>query len=230
MNVARAPQVSPAAAPDLSRSSTGGEQAQRRADETRRRILLSAARLFRDKGYRATTLRDIALASRLGTGSAYYHFGSKEDLLNQVLDDGIAGFEALVRAALAAVRPDAPELERLRAAAGAHLHALLEGDEFTRTYSRVYVQLPVSMRQRNHTRRALYFSFWRGLFEAAQSAGELHPDLPVGTAVDLLIAAMSRVHEWYKPEVNETGAEDGIDRLAGRLIDWLVRGIGPQRS
>src|ERR1700722_4518574 len=93
-----------------------------RAADTRQRILLTAARLFRDKGYRATTLRDIARASRLGTGSAYYHFGSKEDLLNQVLDDGIAHFECLVSGAIEALGPEASVIARLRAAATAHLH------------------------------------------------------------------------------------------------------------
>jgi TetR/AcrR family transcriptional regulator, cholesterol catabolism regulator len=227
MKASRAPEALPDAAPDLS-IRVGSEPADRRAVNTRRRILLAAARLFRDKGYRATTLRDIARASRLGTGSMYYHFGSKEELLTQILDDGSAAIEDLVRAAIAAAGPDATKMDRVRAAVAAHLHGLLEASEYTRAYSRIYGQLPISMRHYDHGRRAIYFNLWLSLFEAAQASGELHPNLPIGTAIALLQAAMSRVHEWYPMATADP--DESIDQFANRIIDWLVRGIGPDRS
>lgn len=222
----------PAAAPALGKSDavetepsdSTPREVPHRAAKTRQRILLAAARLFRDKGYRATTLRDIARASRLGTGSAYYHFGSKEDLLNQVLDEGIAHFERLMRDALEALGPNASVIARLRAAATAHLRGLLTANELTRAYSRVYVQLPASMHQRNHARRAIYFALWQGLLEEGMRTGELDPALPAAKALPLIIAALSRVHEWYDPDENPD--TDEIADLGGQLIDWLVRGIG----
>ena len=53
---------------------------------SKERILLSAARLFRDQGYAATTLRMIASLSEIKAGSIYYHFDSKESILIDVLN------------------------------------------------------------------------------------------------------------------------------------------------
>lgn len=57
---------------------------------TRRRILDTAERLFAEKGYSGTTLRDVASASGLRIPSLYNHFASKDSLYAAVLEQGIA--------------------------------------------------------------------------------------------------------------------------------------------
>jgi len=57
---------------------------------TRRRILDTAERLFAEKGYNGTTLRDVAAASGLRIPSLYNHFPSKDSLYAAVLEQGIA--------------------------------------------------------------------------------------------------------------------------------------------
>lgn len=52
-----------------------------KAEETRERILDSALKLFRDKGFDETTMRDIAAEAGVATGAAYYYFRSKEELV-----------------------------------------------------------------------------------------------------------------------------------------------------
>jgi AcrR family transcriptional regulator len=52
-----------------------------KAEETRERILDAALRLFRDKGFDETTMRDVATAAGVATGAAYYYFRSKQDLV-----------------------------------------------------------------------------------------------------------------------------------------------------
>ena len=59
------------------------------AELTRDHILKSAAKLFRDQGYVATTLRQIADAAGIQAGSVYYHFRSKDEILTEILDTGI---------------------------------------------------------------------------------------------------------------------------------------------
>ncbi len=54
------------------------------------RLLISAERLFTEKGYNGVSVRDIAAGAKVTVGSIRYHFGSKEDLLKAV-------FERLVR-------------------------------------------------------------------------------------------------------------------------------------
>ena len=51
------------------------------SEETRRQILETALRLFRERGFDETTMRDIAAAAGVATGAAYYYFRSKEELV-----------------------------------------------------------------------------------------------------------------------------------------------------
>jgi AcrR family transcriptional regulator len=52
-----------------------------KAEETRDRILDAALRLFRERGFEQTTMRDVAKEAGVATGAAYYYYRSKEDLV-----------------------------------------------------------------------------------------------------------------------------------------------------
>jgi TetR/AcrR family transcriptional regulator len=75
---------------------------------TRQRILDTAERLFAEKGFNGTTLRDVAGASGLRIPSLYNHFPSKESLYEAVLEQGIAPLLEALSEYLAAgdQRPD----------------------------------------------------------------------------------------------------------------------------
>src|SRR5881275_170817 len=53
-------------------------------------VYAAALRLFRDKGYHATSMQDIAVAVGLYKGSLYHYIGGKEDLLVQVFERAMA--------------------------------------------------------------------------------------------------------------------------------------------
>jgi AcrR family transcriptional regulator len=74
------------------------ERRTRRGAETAERILDAAEALFAERGYAATTLRDVAAAVGVRNPSLYNHFASKEALYAAVLERGIRPvFEALAR-------------------------------------------------------------------------------------------------------------------------------------
>jgi AcrR family transcriptional regulator len=54
-----------------------------RAEQTRAAIIEAALRMFRERGYDATTMRAIAREAGVATGNAYYYFGSKEELIQE---------------------------------------------------------------------------------------------------------------------------------------------------
>ena len=60
---------------------------QPRADSRLPRILDRAAGLLRDKGFHATSMRDIALAAKVSTGNVYHQFPDKETIFNTLLDE-----------------------------------------------------------------------------------------------------------------------------------------------
>src|SRR5437879_861588 len=81
-------------------------------------ILDAAARLFRERGYRVTSMRDIAAASGMLAGSLYYHFASKEELLVAVYAEGVRRISDSVSAVLAR---DLEPWARLEAVCATHL-------------------------------------------------------------------------------------------------------------
>ena len=85
-----------------------------KADDSKRRkaLLTAAARLFRDVGYPRATVRDIAKAVGIQSGSIFYYFETKEDL---ILAD-TRGHGDAVLAAFAERPVDEPVLSSLRAA------------------------------------------------------------------------------------------------------------------
>src|ERR1700687_2075559 len=52
-----------------------------RAEDTRRKIYEAAMELFREKGFEATTMRDIAAKAGVALGGAYYYFSSKDAIV-----------------------------------------------------------------------------------------------------------------------------------------------------
>jgi AcrR family transcriptional regulator len=82
-----------------------------KADQTGRRILDSALELFREKGFDATTMRDIAQKAAVATGAAYYYYPSKDAIVADFYERSCAEMQPQIEAAL----DDAKGLEaRLR--------------------------------------------------------------------------------------------------------------------
>jgi AcrR family transcriptional regulator len=72
-----------------------------RAQQTRTAIIEAALALFRERGYEATTMRQIASRAGVSTGNAYYYFSSKEELIQEFYLIGHAEHLAASRAVLA---------------------------------------------------------------------------------------------------------------------------------
>jgi len=81
----------------------------------RENLLEGAKRCLLEKGYRATTARDIAAASGVSLAAIGYHFGSKEALMNQAVYEAVGEWSEGIGQALAAADPQASVLDRLEA-------------------------------------------------------------------------------------------------------------------
>jgi len=99
----------------------------KRAAVRRRQVLKVASELFAQKGFEATSMRDIATAAGFMSGSLYYHFASKEDLYIAVQDASISKIFDAVSKAIVGVDG---AWERLEAAAVAHAEAMLDRSDF----------------------------------------------------------------------------------------------------
>lgn len=96
----------------------------RRGPDRRRKIIAAASELFAHKGFEGTSIREIAAASGVLSGSLYYHFPSKEDLLFTVHQESLTAMRHEVEAALVKVTDPWVRLEE---AIVAHCRILLGG-------------------------------------------------------------------------------------------------------
>lgn len=103
-----------------------------RADSRLPALLDAAARLFAERGYSATSMRDIAQAVEMLPGSLYYRFASKEELLVAVYE---AGVHALGE--IAAAGREREPWARLEAACAAHLETVLKKSDYAQVLIRV---------------------------------------------------------------------------------------------
>jgi AcrR family transcriptional regulator len=99
-----------------------GSARSRKGGETREKILETALRLFRDRGYQETTMRAVAEEAGVSLGNAYYYFASKEHLIQAFYARTVDAHLVRVGPILAKERDFA---KRLRAV----LHAKLEVDD-----------------------------------------------------------------------------------------------------
>jgi AcrR family transcriptional regulator len=73
---------------------------QERSQETRRRILRAAVKLFAEKGYEASGVAELCARSAVSKGSFYHHFSSKQTLFLKLLKDWLAGIDVELASAL----------------------------------------------------------------------------------------------------------------------------------
>lgn len=188
-------------------------------EATRDQILAQAARLFRRQGYVATTLRQIADAAGIKAGSIYYHFGSKDEILGVVLDDGIRAVNASVERLVAALPPGASHRDRIAAAIEGHLHGLLHHGDFTSANIRIYGQIPTEAKTRHRAVRGAYAKYWDDLLQQARDSGELRADIDAGVMRLFLIGALNWTVEWYNPR------RGAFRSFAAQITDIVFDGI-----
>jgi AcrR family transcriptional regulator len=99
----------------------------RQGPATRRLILESSLRLFSDRGYARTSVRDIAQAVGITDAAIYYHFSSKRDLLRAVFEE--RGIAAALHE-LEALEPMPDPTEQLRKVCLTALHILTRNHDF----------------------------------------------------------------------------------------------------
>jgi AcrR family transcriptional regulator len=163
-----------------------------KGDRTRRRLLDAAAAELAQLGPAGVSLGGIAAAAGLKTGSIYFHFASKDELIATVLAEGLRETLRLLDEALSAVPDTADARARLRAAIRAHLVALHELDDYaTIVLARGTADVPAAAEFRELRRR--YGSRWAELIADAQHAGVLRGGDDPRDVRDLLFGAMNSV-------------------------------------
>lgn len=181
------------------------------------RILDEAAALFLRQGYAATSLRHIAAASGMQPGSVYYHFESKDEILEEILRRGIVAVDDVFVTVARDLSPDLEPIERLRGHVRAHLGALFEHGAYTAAHVTVFHSAPPAVRAASIPVRDGYEQRWHTLLEDV--APDSDADLTLVRL--LLLGSMSSALEWFTP----TGART-LDDLTDTIVRQTSGGLG----
>jgi len=193
----------------------------RRADDAGRRgqLLRESARLFREKGYDATSVRDIAAATGLQSGSWVYHFKTKQDILAAVMEEGLQ--QALARIE-AIARRELPPREHFRELLRTHLDTLLgPGQDFIPVLLYDWRALDTAGRERVIALQKRYEQVWDDVIRRLQRGG----DWASPTRIDrlLMFGALNWIAHWYRPR----GAL-GVEQLVEDAERFFLRTAAPR--
>jgi AcrR family transcriptional regulator len=188
-----------------------------RGQATRGRLVATAARLFAEKGYEATSIEDLLRELGMSRGALYHHFASKEAVFEAVLHQIEAEVaEATVAASRGARDP--------AAALRAGCEAFLELARDPRIRQIALTDAPAALGWKKW--REIEAQHGLGLLKAAlgraAQAGQLRAD-QVDVYAHVLLAALIEIALMIARENSRAAVQHGRKALA-RLIDSLVAG------
>lgn len=161
-----------------------------------RDIVATAARLFKEKGYRATTLEDIAAAVGMLKGSLYYYIRSKEELLYLVVRDPIRQVYSELEAIVAS---DLPFTEKIGRAIANHMTVFHLYYPHIAVYLHDYRHLMDKLAQNVIETPKQYQRLWDTLLRQGIAAGEIRGDVDVTMAGYALLGMCNWAYRWYNP-------------------------------
>jgi AcrR family transcriptional regulator len=168
----------------------------RRNNESNRReeLLRVSAKLFREKGFDGTSIRDISAAAGMHSGSPFYHFKTKQDILVAVMEQGLAEGLRKTEEVMALDLPAEQKLTRLiRAQLGTILE---EGSDFIPVLLYDWRSLNAANRRRIVALKDRYDALWQQVIDDLQRAGHMPGDAQLVRL--LILGAVNWTGTWYR--------------------------------
>jgi len=186
--------------------------------DSRQEILRTAARLFQQRGYDATSMNDVAAALRLSKGGLYHHFQSKDEILYEIMNHAM---EITQERVLNPVRGIADPEERLRALIRLHIEVVLSPrDREITVMLHENHPLPPALRKRINIRKKDYVHFLENLMAEAQQSRHAKGKVSPRAAAFALLGMINWIYQWYKPE-----GELQAQNLIPQFTDLIFGGI-----
>lgn len=186
--------------------------------ERRRELLDTAAEVFAAQGYNATTVRKIADAAGMLAGSLYYHFDSKESMLDEILSAFLTelwdGYDTVLAAGLdprqtieALVTESFREIDRHRAAV-----AIYQKESRTLSAQPRFHYLSDSQQK--------FEKAWLGTLERGVAAKVFRADLDIRLTYRFVRDTVWVAASWYRP-----GGQHSPEEIARQYLSMVLDGI-----
>ena len=185
---------------------------------TKADVVAAAGRLFAERGYHGTSMRDLGKELGLLGSSLYAHVESKQDLLVDVVEEGARLFEASAGVALEA---DGTAAERLRRLISGHVDVVLDNIDISRTFLNEARMLDGVHRKRVLEARDHYEKAFRSVLRQGVVDGSFRPDLDPKTASIFILSTLNAIERWYDPAgpLNRDQLVKELTRFALNALD-----------
>lgn len=193
----------------------------RKSIRTRQRVMDAAASALSQRGYVGTTLNDIADLAGMKAGSFYYHFESKDALIEAVLRYGVRQSLINVETAIDRLPAEATAVDKLRTALRAHVEAALESSDYTAAHVRCLEQVPETIRQSLEPEIRRLGDLWNSIIDDVVHHEGIRDDLETPTIRLLIIGAITWLVEW--PRRYRRPAEEIADTMFELVMNGLTR-------
>jgi AcrR family transcriptional regulator len=189
-------------------------------DEPGREVILQVAtRLFGEKGYHATSVRDISAEMGLLAGSLYSHIGGKRELLAEIFRRRLERMTGELREIAQA---EAPARQKLRLAFALYLRLIAEDIPLHRVLIHEFRSLEADELARVHERRDVLVDLVTQIVEQGVEAGEFRA-VPTRLTSLVMISITQWAAEWFDP--NGTLS---VEEMADFLAELVVEGLAPR--
>lgn len=182
-------------------------------------ILGVAARLFREKGYRATTMEDIAGALRVTKPALYYYIDNKHDLLYAICE---AAIERMMEGAKKIMEETGTVDEKLHRLIAWHVNMFSAHGDMIAVYLAEEGELPEDKRKFVRSLSREYESLYRKLMEEGIKEGKFR-ELDVPMAVRAISGMCNWLFAWFRP-----GGEYTAEEIAKIFFDIFHHGCAAQ--
>jgi len=177
---------------------------------TREDVVRAAGRLFADRGYHGTSMRDLGKELGLLGSSLYSHVSSKQDLLVEVVEEGARLFEA---SAAKASKVEGTAAERLDALIAGHVGVVVDNIEVARTFLNEARMLDDRHRSRIVSARDHYEEAFRSVIRDGVDDGSFGGSVDAKTASIFILSILNAIERWYRPE-GELDRDALVDELS----------------
>ncbi|MBV4451824.1 MULTISPECIES: TetR/AcrR family transcriptional regulator [Pseudomonas] len=183
-------------------------------DSARGKLLQTAAHLFRNKGFERTTVRDLASAVGIQSGSIFHHFKSKDEILRAVMEETIRYNTAMMRACL---EETTDVRERVLALIRCELQSIMGGSgEAMAVLVYEWRSLSTQSQAQVLALRDVYEGIWLQVLGEARAAGYIRGDVVITRR--FLTGALSWTTTWYRAEGSLT-----LEQLAEEALLMVLK-------
>ncbi len=184
--------------------------------DRKEQIQLTAQRLFREKGYAATSMRDLAKKVGVEPASLYSHFASKEDILKTICFRMANEFLEQIDA----LNDSVPNLtQRLERAIDAHIKVIVNDLDASAVFFSDWIHLSDEQLESFLEMREHYEQSFRSILEQGVLSGDFRVT-DIDFTVRLLFATLNSTQQWYKASGTISPEQAGE-----QISDFILNGI-----